>query len=247
MSALSPEQLAVLQPIVEDYWPAPAVRQSLGELALVTVSGPVGIGKTTSMRSSHLHRAIAFTTRPIREGEVDGQSYFYKADTPASYNDIIASAQAGRYVQVEVGPGNFVYGSTPEAYQTSAEESAAIMDNTVSGAVRMRRVGFGNIQNTYLVAPIDQWWQRFYYARAIHMDVELAHDRIAEARESTQMALDDSNFLFIENSSQPTPGLEAGQRLRSVSLGNYSRSEEQHARRIAHDFLKALKAEAYYL
>lgn len=44
---------------------------------LILVCGPSGSGKTTVASSSGLRELVSYTTRPIREGEVDGRDYHF--------------------------------------------------------------------------------------------------------------------------------------------------------------------------
>jgi len=50
---------------------------------LIIVSGPSGVGKTTVLKQLYdtcplpLEPSVSATTRPLRAGEVDGQSYYF--------------------------------------------------------------------------------------------------------------------------------------------------------------------------
>ena len=60
---------------------------------LVVVSGPSGVGKSTVVREvlavdPSIWLSVSATTRPMRPGEVDGESYFFV--TPEQFDDLVA-------------------------------------------------------------------------------------------------------------------------------------------------------------
>jgi guanylate kinase len=48
-------------------------------IPLICVSGKSGVGKTTVVRASSLKEVISYTTRDMREGEVDGYDYHFRS------------------------------------------------------------------------------------------------------------------------------------------------------------------------
>lgn len=92
---------------------------------LFCVTGPSGSGKTTIMRQCMASELLSFTTRPMREGEVQGEDYLFipKED----FNDLLERGELAEYT--EYG-GNF-YGLTMEELEDKLELSHAffICDN----------------------------------------------------------------------------------------------------------------------
>lgn len=81
---------------------------------LFVISGPSGVGKDTLMalifqRIPSLNRWVTVTTRTPREGEVDGQNYFFKS--PEEFKNLIDNNEL---VEFNEFAGNF-YG-TPKKY-----------------------------------------------------------------------------------------------------------------------------------
>lgn len=70
---------------------------------VIAIMGKAGSGKDTIMRSvlaelpTHLHKIINCTTRPMREGELDGVNYFFLSDndfaTKVLQNEMIEYSQ----------------------------------------------------------------------------------------------------------------------------------------------------------
>ena len=65
--------------------PQPTARLVAGPGVFIVLSGPSGVGKDTLLqrlfeRDSLLHYSVSYTTRPPREGEVDGVSYVFVSE-----------------------------------------------------------------------------------------------------------------------------------------------------------------------
>ena len=102
------------------------------------VSAPSGAGKTTlcdklQAEFKSLHYAITATTRPARDGEVDGKSYYFM--TPEEFE---RKLQAGEFFETAVVHG-YRYGSpkTPviQALQSGKD---VLMNLDVQGAATIR-------------------------------------------------------------------------------------------------------------
>ena len=101
------------------------------------VSGPSGVGKSTVLRAlfqgrDDLYFSVSATTRPPREGEVDGKDYhFITADRFRSMIEEDAFLEYAEYVS------NF-YG-TPKKYVDEAMDAGkdAILDIEIQGAAQV--------------------------------------------------------------------------------------------------------------
>ena len=74
---------------------------------LVIVTGPSGAGKTTLVRGALVHRPawkrmITSTTRPMREGEVNGQDYYFRTK-----EDFLKKVAEGKFIEHAEVYGNY--------------------------------------------------------------------------------------------------------------------------------------------
>jgi guanylate kinase len=75
---------------------------------LFCVTGPSGSGKTSIMREVMDNELLSFTTRPMREGEVDGRDYIFIKEE--QFQNMLESGALAEYTGYD---GNF-YGLTLE-------------------------------------------------------------------------------------------------------------------------------------
>lgn len=94
---LTPEQAAELQPIIAAYTPSQDVVTKFQNSNFAVIAGPAGAGKDT-LRNSLIAKypedyqpILSTTTRPMRLGEVDGETYHFA--TLAEVNDIVTNQQ----------------------------------------------------------------------------------------------------------------------------------------------------------
>lgn len=83
---------------------------------LILIAGPSGAGKTTISeyltKKFGIPRVITHTTRPMREGEIDGESYYF--ETPESFSKL--------HFFEHIKYGKFQYGSSKEALETAWQD-----------------------------------------------------------------------------------------------------------------------------
>jgi len=205
---------------------------------LITVSAPSGMGKNSVMKETGLHTVFGFTTRPQRNEEMFGPGYNFLPNEEETYQRITDDVINGRLMQFGVGMENYLYGSYPDEYFPSDDSGMTILDNSSTGAIRMRPLPFRSITNTYLTAPFKQWIERFDRSRIQRMkDDGRTRSRIAEAYKSLGVALEDSSFYFIENLTGEITA--AAQKILAVASG-YDVSVE-HARLQAEQLRKDIK------
>lgn len=155
------EQLtADIHTAITDYQPNETVQQMLQETTLVTVVGPVAIGKSTLMRtveqySDGMTAARSFTTRERRPQEAEDAYDFlpHNLDTLA---DILEDVQAGNLVQCAIHPANGrIYGTRPEAF-TGRYAMLAPITSEIAGL----RGLFPRLHVASVVAPPTDYQQR---------------------------------------------------------------------------------------
>ena len=107
---------------------------------IIVVSAPSGAGKTTlcdklQAEFKRLHYAITATTRPARDGEVDGKSYYFLS--PSEFQKRLA---ADGFFETAIVHG-YQYGS-PKAPVVEALRAGkdVLMNLDVQGAARIRDV-----------------------------------------------------------------------------------------------------------
>jgi len=107
---------------------------------LIVISAPSGSGKTSIFKKAreilpNLIFSISYTTRQAREGEREGEDYFY-TDTD-HFQRMIASDQFMEWAEVY---GNF-YGTTKEfILQSQADGKIVILDIDVQGAMQLKQL-----------------------------------------------------------------------------------------------------------
>jgi len=79
----------------------------------IILVGKAGSGKDymrKKLESSGFKYAVSYTTRPAREGEIEGQDYFFLSNIQAA--DMIANGEFFEYVDFN----NWLYGTTKEQW-----------------------------------------------------------------------------------------------------------------------------------
>jgi guanylate kinase len=120
---------------------------------LIVVSGPSGVGKTTVfdgvLENPAFGRAVTATTRPPREGEVDGRDYVFLSE-----DEFRAGIAAGRFLEHADVHGNL--------YGTPADQVEAVLDSgrtcllniDVQGAATLRENG---VDAVYVFLAPPSW------------------------------------------------------------------------------------------
>ena len=104
---------------------------------LIIVSGPSGVGKTTVLKQLYdtcplpLEPSVSATTRPLRAGEVDGQSYYF-----LDAEDFDRRRSAGEFLEcIEVFGRGHWYGTLREPVETAlAGGKWIVLEIDVEGA-----------------------------------------------------------------------------------------------------------------
>lgn len=106
---------------------------------LLVISGPSGVGKGTIVKMLLARRpkaslSISCTTRAPREGEKEGESYFFV--TKERFKEMIA---VGGFLEYSEHFGNF-YGTPKKFVQERLEEGDVILEIEVDGALNVKKV-----------------------------------------------------------------------------------------------------------
>ena len=99
---------------------------------LMVVSGPSGVGKGTLVKTLIKRRAdvvesVSCTTRPPREGEVDGREYFF-----LSKEEFLRRVDEGDFLEYDEHFGNY-YGTPKSFVKETLKSKSVIMEIDVVG------------------------------------------------------------------------------------------------------------------
>ena len=108
---------------------------------LLFISGPSGVGKDAAMAeiSDKFNKVVTHTTRPKRQGEIDGLSYFY-----TTVEKFVEGIKNNEFVEyVKSFSGNY-YGTKKETIKKALnDEKPALLIIDVDGAKNIKK----NLQN----------------------------------------------------------------------------------------------------
>ena len=147
---------------------------------LYVISAPSGAGKTSLVRElckrvAFIRSSISYTTRKIRESEIDGKDYFF-TDTK-HFESMISKDQ---FIEYQYVYGN-LYGSTEENVLNQLDEGHdVILEIDYKGMMKIKSI-YPEAITIYIVPPcIDSLRERLI-SRA-QDDLETVEKRISSAR-----------------------------------------------------------------
>lgn len=119
---------------------------------IIALTAPSGAGKTTIARRllaerNDLRFSVSATTRPPREGEVDGVHYHFVS--PERFGAMISGGELLEYE--EVYPGRY-YGTLVSEVERATQTGSVLLDVDVKGALHVKEL-FGERALTLFVAP----------------------------------------------------------------------------------------------
>ena len=149
---------------------------------IIIIAGPSGVGKTTVSKylteKYNIPRVVTHTTRPIRQGEIPGKSYYFETDESFKKFHFFEHVKYGEYQ----------YGSSKEAlekdlvslivetdgvksYLEKLGKQAYFIYLTVSdfSVLKKRLLGRGD-----KASEIDKRLNSFEFKRDLHLSDELA-------------------------------------------------------------------------
>ena len=183
---------------------------------LVVLSGPSGAGKNSVMNAvfptiPNLKYSISVTTRPPREGEVDGVNYFFR--TEEEFDRLIAENQLlewATFVGHRYGtPKNFVN-------EQIMNGSSVIMDIDIQGAAQIRKK-MPEAVFVFLLPPTwDELRQRLVLRASDSEDV--ISQRLAKSQEEIGHIVEYDYFIINDDLAK------AAEQLRHIILSEWSRT-----------------------
>ncbi|MFC0296311.1 guanylate kinase [Geobacillus jurassicus] len=185
---------------------------------LIVMSGPSGVGKGTvrkalfSQPDINLHYSVSVTTRPPREGEVEGVDYFFR--TREQFEQMIRENKLLEWAEYV---GNY-YG-TPVDYveKTLAEGKDVFLEIEVQGAMKVRRA-FPEALFIFLAPPSLTELEKRIIGRGTESK-ELIENRLRAAKEELEM-MDEYDYV-VENDEVEL----ACERIKAIVTAEHCRRE----------------------
>ncbi len=119
---------------------------------IIIVVAPSGTGKSTLIKRlkkdfEQLQWSVSYTTRSIRENEVDGKHYFF-----ISKEDFLKRRDLGEFIEWAEVHGNF-YGTSKDFVSTKIDNGSSLLfDLDVQGTDNMKEV-FGDEAKGVFISP----------------------------------------------------------------------------------------------
>ncbi len=217
------EQAAVLLPA---YKANDQVAAQLSHINLIAIVGPSGAGKSTITRQSGLPFVVGDTTRTMREGEIHGRDYNFRAD----FDQLLTEVQQGEFVQYVIQRETDFYGTKATSFPASG---ACAMSIIATAIPTFKSLGFNTVVPVYIVPPNHTEWMR---RLGTHRDKDL-EARLMEAKESLVAALNDPSYVFILNDNLDA----AVMTIRKVASGTIDPTASARARSSANTLYEHLQ------
>lgn len=216
--------------LVNDYQPAPDVLKKIGNLSLLIIIGPSGVGKTTLLQNVDIPFVPSDMTRPSRPDEQDGRDNYFRSD----YDQIISEVKNGRFVQVAISSGGDFYATRESSYP---ESGAAALPVVADAVPTVRNLGFKETLSVFIVPPsFEEWMSRM---KTHELSEEQLSKRLAEAERSLEFALGDKDMHFVLSDTIASATAQA----KAILAGNPDAGIGKAARNKAAELLERLRAD----
>jgi len=176
-----------------------ARRRGIGSGLAFVVAGPSGAGKNSVINCvieavERLEYSISYTTRPPREGEVDGVDYCF-----ISREEFSRRVETGDFAEHVTYLGD-LYGTSRSQIDRMVERGMDVILNIdVEGARRVRQTGLGDhaVSYVFLVPSSLERLEERLRARGTESDEQIAAR--LEVAEREMEALDLFDYLVIND------------------------------------------------
>jgi guanylate kinase len=164
---------------------------------IIVIVAPSGTGKSTLIDKvqseiNDLKWSVSCTTRPIREGEVDGQDYFF-----ISKDEFISRRNNNEFIEWAEVHSNF-YGTLKSFVDAGLEKGDKLLfDLDVQGCDSIKSI-YGNEANVIFIEPpsVDELEKRLL-SRATD-SIEVIKERVGNARKEL-LRKDDFDYNVIND------------------------------------------------
>lgn len=163
---------------------------------LVVLSGPSGVGKNTVLNEvlpivPDLVYSVSVTTRAARDGEVDGQSYYFVSD-----DEFERMRKDGELLEWAEFVGR-KYG-TPRGYivEQLAQGHTVIMDIDIQGAAQIR-AALPEAVSVFLMPPSFDELHRRIHGRGLDSESAIAR-RLSSAKAELQ-AVNEYDYVIVND------------------------------------------------
>lgn len=166
---------------------------------IIVIAAPSGCGKSTIINALleggdlNLGFSVSATTRPPREGEVDGVNYYFMSEE--NFRDAIAE---GRFIEFEeVYPGRFYGTLRSEIDRILDEGHNIILDLDVNGALSVKKLYGREALSIFIEPPsIEELRRRLEFrgtesSEVIDVRVDRAQYEISRASEFDTAVVND--------------------------------------------------------
>ena len=116
---------------------------------LYLISGPSGSGKTTLMKETGKNKIVTMTTRPKREGEIEGVDYYFV--TREEFESLLDNKQVIEYHLYENG---HYYGLTKEVLTSQIKEESAYIIVEFEGMKKYKTI-YPNATSVFIYAELE--------------------------------------------------------------------------------------------
>lgn len=159
------------------------------EIPIVVLSGPTASGKTTIVKRLlqespvKLIKAISATTRPIRNGEIDGQDYYFL--TPEEFEERRKNNELLECEQVH-GLG-YWYGTLKSEVDRAAKEGGwPFLEIDVQGTLKLKQQ-FPQTMTLFVRTSSDEEYEKRIRDRGTESE-EIIEKRLATIRKELELA-----------------------------------------------------------
>jgi guanylate kinase len=222
------ELLSQLPKLVEGYQPSPEVLKRIGNITLMMLVGPSGVGKSTLIEHSGFNFVPSDTTRDPRPYEQEGIDMYFRRD----YEGVIADIKSGRFVQIALFTTGDMYATKDTSYP---ESGVAIMPVMADVIPIFRSLGFKKTITAFVTPPSFTEWMRRLDTNDLTQDQR--NRRLREAVISFKFALADDQTHFVLCSDVDS----ATNQLKDLLNNKIDYKRETKARQIAQSLLNTLK------